>query len=75
MKPLTPYELWYGRNTPPPEQVKLKSGSLDLIYQAGDLRYITFRGVELIRRIYVAIRDLNWNTIPGTITGLKVHVE
>ena len=73
MKNLTPYEIWYGRNTPPPEQVKLKAGNLDVVYQAGDLRYIRFGGVELIRRIYVAIRDQNWNTIPGEITGLQIQ--
>ena len=75
MKTLTPYEIWYGRNTPPPEQIKLKAGNLDLIYQAGDLRYIRFGEIELIRRIYVAIRDLNWNTIPGEISDLKVSAE
>jgi len=73
MKTLTPYEIWYGRNTPPPEQVMLKSSNLDLVYQAGDLRYIRFRGIELIRRIYVAIRDQNWNTIPGEIIGLEIQ--
>jgi D-apionolactonase len=75
MKILTPYEIWYGRNSPPPEQVRLKAGSLDLLYQAGDLRYIRFGGVELIRRIYVAIRDCNWNTIPAVMTELGIQAE
>jgi hypothetical protein len=75
MRTLTPYEIWYGRNTPPPEQVKLKSSNLNLIYQAGDLRYICFRGVEVIRRIYVGIRDQNWNTIQGSISDLVIHSE
>ncbi len=75
MKTLTPYEIWYGRNTSPPEQVMLKSSNLDLVYQAGDLRYIRFGSVELIRRIYVAIRDLNWNTIPAEISDLEMHAE
>ncbi len=73
MKTLTPYEIWYGRDTPPPEQVRLKAGQLDLIYQAGDLRYIRFGNVELIRRIYMAVRDLNWNTIPGVISNLSIQ--
>ncbi len=75
MKTLTPYEIWYGRNIPPPEQVRLTSGRLDLIYQAGDLRYIRFAGVELIRRIYVAIRDHNWNTIPAVMTDLAIQAD
>ena len=75
MKTLTPYEIWYGRNSPPPEQVRLKAGDLDLLYQAGDLRYIRFGGLELIRRIYVAIRDRNWNTIPGVMSDLAIQAE
>ena len=75
MKTLTPYEIWYGRNSPPPEQIQLKAGDLDLLYQAGDLRYIRFGGVELIRRIYVAIRDRNWNTIPGVMSDLAIQAE
>ncbi len=75
MKTLTPYEIWYGRNSPPPEQIRLKSGDLDLLYQAGDLRYIRFGGVELIRRIYVGIRDRNWNTIPGVMSDLSIQAE
>jgi D-apionolactonase len=73
MKTLTPYEIWYGRNSPPPEQVKFTAGSLELLYQAGDLRYIRWGGVELIRRIYVAVRDRNWNTIPGEMTDLEIE--
>ncbi len=75
MKNLTPFEIWYGRNSPPPEQINLRSGDLDLLYQAGDLRYIRFAGVELIRRVYVAIRDHNWNTIPGMMTDLAIQAE
>ena len=28
--------------------------------------------IEVVRRIYVAVRDLNWNTLPGLISGLEV---
>jgi hypothetical protein len=75
MEALTSYEILYGRNTPPPERIRLKAGRLDLDYQEGDLRYIRFGEIELVRRVYVAIRDVNWNTIPGIITDLRVDAS
>jgi len=75
MENFSSHEIWYGRNTPPPERIPLQSGSLDLVFQDGDLRYVRFGNVELIRRVYVAIRDHNWNTIPGTISDLSVKSE
>jgi D-apionolactonase len=73
MEKYSTLEILYGRNTPPPEQIKLKTGNLELIFQDGDLRYIQLEGVELIRRVYMAVRDVNWNTIPGVMTDLVIH--
>lgn len=72
MKPLTAFEKWYGRDEPPPQIVELKAGPLDLEFQEGDLRYVRYGGQELIRRIYVAIRDVNWNTIPAKVTNSSI---
>jgi len=72
MKPLTTFEKWYGRDEPPPAVVKLNAGEFGVEFQEGDLRYIHYGDRELIRRIYVAIRDVNWNTIPAQITNLKI---
>lgn len=72
MKPLTAFEKWYGRDQPPPETVELKASQFDLEFQEGDLRYVRYGGQELIRRIYVAIRDVNWNTIPAQVTNLSI---
>jgi hypothetical protein len=72
MKPLTTYETWYGRDEPPPEVVKLRAGGLEVEFQDGDLRYLRAAGQELIRRIYSAVRDVNWNTIPARRTNLSL---
>jgi len=72
MKPLTLFEMWYGRDAPPPQIVRLRAGQLQFEFQEGDLRYIRCGGQELIRRVYVAIRDMNWNTIPGQMTNLAI---
>lgn len=37
-----------------------------------DLRYVTFGGLEVVRRVYVAVRDHNWDTIPAEIANLEV---
>ena len=73
MKPLTLFEMWYGRDEPPPQIVRLRAGQLQVEFQEGDLRYLCYAGQELIRRIYVAIRDVNWNTIPGQMANLATH--
>jgi hypothetical protein len=72
VKPLATFEKWYGRDQSPPEIIKLRAGQLDLEFQEGDLRYIRYGGQELIRRIYAAIRDVNWNTIPAQVNNLSI---
>ena len=57
---------------PSANEVKLCAGPLRMIFDHGDLRYITFRNREIIRRIYAAVRDRNWGTIIGTIRNLKI---
>jgi hypothetical protein len=37
-------------------------------YEDGDLRYIKVGPHEILRRIYVAVRDRNWGTIPAQIS-------
>lgn len=69
---LKKYERWYGRAQPPPEAIPLRAGKLSLVYQAGDLRAIRLGNQELLRRVYMAVRDVNWNTIPGRISNLEI---
>jgi len=73
MDTLSRYEIWYGRDGPPPERVPLRAGSLTVEFEGGDLRYIRLGQQELVRRVYVAIRDRNWNTIPGNLADLMVE--
>src|SRR5688572_348755 len=53
-------------------EVRLCAGPLRMIFDHGDLRYITFRDREVVRRIYAAVRDRNWGTILGTRSNLKI---
>ncbi|CAN5804904.1 hypothetical protein BH23PLA1_BH23PLA1_20520 [soil metagenome] len=48
-----------------------------MVFEEGDLRQICLGEVEVLRRIYVAVRDRNWGTVPGLLSDLRVeaHVD
>jgi hypothetical protein len=75
VNPLTAYEMWYGRDEPPPEVISLRAGVVDVEFQDGALRYLRLGQREMIRHIYSAVRDVNWNTIPGRRSGLAVDAS
>jgi hypothetical protein len=56
----TNWQLLTGLPTPPQERRVLRAGPLTMIFESGDLRYLTLGGREVIRRIYAAVRDRNW---------------
>ena len=70
---LTTYELWYGRDEPPPLRTCLRAGPLEAIWKAGDLRGVCLQGLEILRRAYMSVRDANWDTIPARMTNLSVN--
>ncbi len=72
MTTLSRYKIWYGRDQPPVETRRLRAGPIAVVLDGGDLRYMRGGEVELVRRIYVAVRDLNWNTLPAELTNLQV---
>ena len=67
-----PYTAWHGVDTPPQELRRLLAGPLSCALDGVDLRYIRVGGVEVVRRIYAAVRDRNWNTIPGVPSEIQV---
>ena len=69
---LSPPVLYYGKDTLLPEHKELRAGPLSLIFEDGDLRYIRFGNKEIIRRVYVAIRDHNWDTILPKLSNLQI---
>ena len=69
----TRYELWYGRDEPPVERRLVRAGPVELQLENTDLRYGRAGPTEVVRRLYVAIRDRNWNTIPAEVSGLEVE--
>ncbi len=62
----------YGVDEPLPERRLVRAGPLGGVLEKGDLRYISVGGEEVVRRIYVAVRDRNWGTIPARFTSYVV---
>lgn len=53
---------------PPDGPVELAAGPLSLFFENGYIRAIHRGDIEIVRRIYMALRDENWNTIPGNLS-------
>jgi D-apionolactonase len=64
--------LHYGKPEPLSKARMLQAGPLTLLYEAGDLRYIKLGSKEIIRRLYVAVRDQNWGTVAGVIRNEQI---
>jgi D-apionolactonase len=67
------FETWYGRDEPPAELRELRAGPLTVQLDAGDLRYVRLGDVELVRRLYAAVRDPNWGTVPVQLSNFDVE--
>jgi len=55
------------------EPIPLRAGPLHLLYDHGMLRSICLGSTEIVRRIYMALRDEHWNTIPYVISKCDVE--
>ena len=64
--------LHTGTEEPLRETRELRAGPLSVLYEDGGLRYVRWGSTEILRRIYVAVRNRNWGTVPSAVTGLRV---
>ena len=53
----------------------LRAGALTVEFEAGNLRYIRFGEIEMIRAISFIVRDRNWGTYDATISNLTISEE
>ena len=65
--------LWLGRETPPSEPLHLVAGPVELDIDGIDVRGVMVAGREVVNRIYVGIRDTDWNTLPPVVDGFAVE--
>ncbi|MFN8493652.1 MAG: hypothetical protein U0350_38985 [Caldilineaceae bacterium] len=67
--------LYYGKDEALPDQIPLRAGPLSLVYENGDLRYVKLGDQELLRRVYVAVRDHNWGTVPSRFSKVQMQIN
>ncbi|WP_376795791.1 hypothetical protein [Thermogemmatispora sp.] len=65
--------LLYGAQQPPAEPLPLRAGPLTLLYEQGMLRSLRLGSQEVVRAIYAAVRDHNWNTIEPQLHSLTIE--
>ncbi len=66
------YALHCGRVDRPPQAIRLRAGPLTMVFdtETAFLRKIRFGEREVLRAVYVAVRDRHWRTVPPRISRL-----
>jgi hypothetical protein len=66
--------LYYGSPADLPNSIRVQAGPCSAVFEpdSGFLRYLSVGTSEVLRGIYAAVRDRNWDTIPGQIHNLEV---
>ena len=64
---------FYGTEEDVPAPRVLRAGPLTAELEAGNLRYIRYGGIELLRAISFIVRDRNWGTYNPEIRDLDVE--
>ncbi|MBL9140203.1 MAG: hypothetical protein JNK85_30320 [Verrucomicrobiales bacterium] len=65
--------ILYGRREETPEAERMRAGPLRLLYEStqGWVRRVRWNGLEVLRGIYAAVRDRDWETVPGIVTETR----
>jgi hypothetical protein len=50
----------------------LQAGAISAVFDGADLRYVRVGGAEILRRVYFAIRDRNWRTLPIAVSNVEI---
>jgi D-apionolactonase len=64
--------MLFGTEQAVPRPKVLRAGPLTVELENGNLRYIRYRGVEVLRAVAFLVRDKNWATYAPIIEHLKV---
>lgn len=67
--------LLHGTAAPIGQVRELRAGPVTVLLDGVDLRYVRVGGTELVRRVYAAVRDVDWDTVPGEISDLTVESD
>lgn len=67
--------IYYGAEEDLPEPTPLRAGPLTMTLVSGQLRNICLGDREVLRRIYVAVRDKNWRTVPSKLLNVRKQIH
>ena len=65
----------FGTDEPVEPPRIVKAGALSAEFETGNLRYIRFGGVEMIRAISFIVRDKNWATYTPVLSNLLIEED
>lgn len=73
--PATDWMLLHGSPEPPPARLTLRAGPLTLEFEPdlAFLRYIRLGREEVLRGLYCAVRERDWNTVLPQVSNLQVE--
>jgi D-apionolactonase len=71
----TPEKNLFVSQKKEPLPIMLKAGALRCWYCDGTIRNVMAGNVEIVRRIYVAVRDKYWNSVRPSIENLTLAVQ
>jgi hypothetical protein len=66
--------LCYGSEERLPDSIALRAGPLSLTFENGEIRRIKLGNLEILRRIYVALRLKYWITVPPRLSSVRVEI-
>ena len=66
-------EILRGAGQPPEDVRQVRAGDLSAEFATGGLRYLRMGDIEVARRIVVAVRDQAWNTVPGSLSDVRIQ--
>ena len=61
----------YGKEEEPPRRRELRAGPLSLQLEGVEVASVFLGEKEVLRRIYAAVRDRNWGTIPAVLSFVE----
>src|SRR5260370_28270821 len=71
----TTRHLLHGSDTPTARSRRLTAGPVTALLDGADIRNIRSGDVELVQRIYLAVRDDVWNTVPAKLSNVTVEAS
>jgi hypothetical protein len=69
------FQVLSGRDEAPADLRDLRAGPLTAVLDGIDLRYVRVGDVEVVRRLFVAVRDDSWATIPPQLGEIEVEQD